>query len=189
MLLANLGEETAEAHTARFFASFSVLCIFTRNPHFERMFQTLCGVATTNSSLLCAITSVVCLYALAARDIFQDAVDDAGETYFDTYHHSVILTRCCLLDFDLVLQLTTFFRLFVGEGWHGVMFAAADATTQVSRYFFMTFTVLVGLLLSPIFTSMVITMYSEMQQLQSKRIYNFLLGFYANRTSEVPIVP
>ena len=77
------------------------MCMFTKYPKFAKMIQTLFATLGTSSPLVFSRMAVICIYALLARDIFADkALDDLGQPFFSTYSRS----------------LSTFFRLFVGEG-------------------------------------------------------------------------
>ena len=64
------------------------------------------------------------------------------------------------------------------------MYSSSDATTWAARYFFMSFIVLVGLLFSQLFISMIMTLISEADQLNSIRLCNFLRQFFATCNGE-----
>ena len=93
--------------TARFCMSFACMTIFTQNMRFSQMLQTLLGVSGASWPVGLSLVAVTCIYARAARDMFSDKVlnDYGSDPFFDTYGRS----------------LSTFFRLFVAQGWTSVV--------------------------------------------------------------------
>ena len=97
----NVGDAMLTTRVARFMAALSCLCIFTKYHKFAQHFVNLVATLRNASSLVASLLALICIYALAARNMFTDkALDDLGEPFFGTYAQS----------------LSTFFRLFVGEG-------------------------------------------------------------------------
>ena len=107
------------SHITRVVASCSMLLTITRNQAIARMLQTFTVAVSACFSLVASLAVVLLLSALASRDVFGSGpTDDEGTPYFDTYARS----------------LSTMFRLFVGEGWQDILYAASNSTTEAARY-------------------------------------------------------
>ena len=149
--------------TARCLTGFSILGIFTKSSSFARLLQTLFSVFRATSSLITAILLTAFVAALAAQDIVGPAaVDDDGNHYFGS----------------LARSLSTMFRLFVGEGWHDVMFSASAATNYSVNFLFIAFMIVVALLCSQLLVGVIINLYTEVQKLDSERLYTLFGALY-----------
>ena len=140
---------------------FSCLGIFTKSSQFARSLQTLFSVFRATSALITAVLMSTFLAALAAQDLVgEEAVDADGNHYFGTMARS----------------LSTLFRLFVGEGWHDVMYASSDVTNYATNFLFIAFTIVIALLCSQLLVGVIINLYTEVQKLNSDRLYTVLFN-------------
>ena len=132
--------------TARFLMAQTCLSIFTQNVRFSQMTQTLGTVSGASWPIVLSMSAVTCLYARAAHDIFSDKViDDYGaEAYFGTYGRS----------------LRTFFRFFVAQGWTAIMYSASNATTEAARLFFISYVLIVSLLLAQLVIKVIVNLFT-----------------------------
>ena len=152
--------------TARFIMSFSTLTIFTQNIRFSQLLQTIGTVSSAAWPIVTSLIAIACLYARAAHDLFGDkAANRDGlattEPFFETYKRA----------------LSTFFRLFLGEGWTAVMYSASNATTEGARVFFVTFTLLCSLLFAQLIIGVIVNLFTDVQRLNSEQLYSCLSEF------------
>ena len=149
--------------TARFLMAQTCLSIFTQNVRFSQMTQTLGTVSGASWPIVLSMSAVTCLYARAAHDIFSDKViDDYGaEAYFGTYGRS----------------LSTFFRFFVAQGWTAIMYSASNATTEAARLFFISYVLIVSLLLAQLVIGVIVNLFTDIQRLNSEHLFTCLAKF------------
>lgn len=152
-----------EKNVTRFVASLTCLMVFTRSRNFARMFHTGVKAVQACRDILLAMVVIMCLFALTSRDLFADTTED-GVPVFDRFSKS----------------MTTMFRLFIGEGWHSVMYAASDNTTGASKFFFMVYVFLVTMLFGQLLVGVIINLYQEVSQVTSSRVYDVLHHIYRN---------
>ena len=74
-------------------------------------------------------------------------------------------------------SLSTFFRLFVAQGWTSIVYAASDATTEAARVFFISFQIIVSLLLTNIVVGVIVNMFTEVRRLNSELLFSCLANF------------
>ena len=149
--------------TARFMTGFSTVTIFTKNTRFTQLMTTVSTMGQLAWPLVGSLMAVTCFYALTAREIFQNALNETNSGFFTTYSRS----------------LSTFFRLFVAEGWADVMYSATDATNTSARLFFMSYMLIATLLFAQLTISWVVTVFGLVQKIGSEKVYRFLLKFVA----------
>ena len=115
--------------------------------------------ATSCAPVVVAIFLLVSIYALASKDIFHSKVVDplTAQPYFDTFSRS----------------FATLFRMFSGD-WHGIMYEAAEATTEAAQLWFISYEFLISVLCSELFVGVVMAFYEEVQSITSPRIFNYL---------------
>jgi hypothetical protein len=151
--------------TARFLTGFSTVTIFTKNVRFTQLMTTASTMGQLAWPLVGSLIAVTSLYALAAREIFKDnALDETTSPFFDTYSAS----------------LSTFFRLFVAEGWTDIMYSGTDATNTSARLFFMSYILLATLLFAQLTIGWVVSVFGLVQKIGSEKVYRFLLQFVAS---------
>ena len=66
------------------------------------------------------------------------------------------------------------FRLFVGEGWHDILYSASDSTTEAARFWFIGYIFIVGMLYSELFVGVIISLYADVSAISSPRVFNVL---------------
>ena len=151
--------------TARFLTGFSTVTLFTKNMRFTQLMTTASTMGQLAWPLVGSLIAVTSLYALAAREIFKDnALDETTSPFFDTYSTS----------------LSTFFRLFVAEGWTDIMYSGTDATNTSARLFFMSYILLATLLFAQLTIGWVVSVFGLVQKIGSEKVYRFLLQFVAS---------
>ena len=112
--------------------------------------------------LVASLMVMTCLYALMAREIFKgNALNETSSSFFGTYSAS----------------LSTFFRLFVAEGWTDIMYSATDATNTSARLFVMSYILLATLLFAQLTIGWIVSVFGLVQKIGSEKVYRFLLQF------------
>jgi len=136
---------------------------------------------TAVSSLLSTMAVIMAAFALACRDAFggidcdHGAACEDGIPLFPTFSMSV----------------ATMVRLFIGEGWHGVMFATVvdirngdpslgGEYKNLALILFPIYILLVTMLFGQLLVGVTITLYQEAMQLQSPRVYKLLTHVFRN---------
>ena len=144
---------------ARTLCAVTVFLTITRNDDSSTMLHTFCLAVAACFPVILSLLVFMIIYAMASTDIFGDGpLDDDGVPMFDTYLKS----------------LHTMFQLFVGEGWHGVLYSASNATTEAARFWFMFYTLIVTMLYSELFVGVVISLYQDVLAVPSQRVFSIL---------------
>ena len=130
------------------------------------MIQLVGTIASAAWPIVTSLFVIACLYGRAALDAFGDkAVNNDGldniVAYFSTYSRS----------------LSTFFRIFIGEGWAAIMYSASDATTGAARVFFFSFTMLATVLFAQLIIGVIVKLFAEVKRLDSEQLYSCLSDF------------
>eukprot|EP00656_Telonema_subtile_P052056 TRINITY_DN7148_c0_g2_i1.p1 TRINITY_DN7148_c0_g2~~TRINITY_DN7148_c0_g2_i1.p1 ORF type:complete len:576 (-),score=141.01 TRINITY_DN7148_c0_g2_i1:230-1957(-) len=139
-------------------AASTVLLTITQNEKFGRMMHTFSLAVSACFPLVVSLFVLMLLYAIASTDMFGGGPKEDGIELFGTYTNS----------------LTTCFRLFVGEGWHNIMYSTSDATTEASRFWFCSYIFLVGMLGGELFVGVIISLYNDVEQISSPRVFAVL---------------
>ena len=160
--------------TARFLAGFSTVCIFTQNIRFTEVMTTASTMSKLAWPLVGSLIAITCLYALTARQLFNDnAYNETFSAFFDTYSRS----------------LSTFFRLFVAEGWTDIMYSGTRATNSSARLFFSSYILLATLLFAQLTIGWIVSVFGLVQKIGSEKVYRFLLTFVAPGAYNSPCHP
>merc|ERR1711998_432097 len=102
---------------------------------------------------------------MLCTDLFgKQAKDESGTYFFDSARAS----------------WTSMFRLFLGEGWHDIMWAASDGTTVAARFVFFGITFVMTILVSELVVGIVIQLYQELENVPTVRLYHYLEPVYRN---------
>ena len=149
--------------TARFFASFGTLVIFTRSAEFMQLIETFLAAFGSLWPVFGWTVAVVALYALAGQSIFHNkVVNSEGSAYFESYASA----------------LTTCFQIFVGENWSAVMFEASDATTDAAKFYFISFVTIFSLLLAQLIVGLIANIFSKVRLISNPHMYVALQTFF-----------
>ena len=92
------------------------------------------------------------------------AINEEHSAFFDTYARS----------------LSTFFRLFVAEGWTDIMYSATDATNTSARLFFISYVLLATLLFAQLTIGWIVSVFGLVQRIGSEKVYRFILQFVSS---------
>ena len=98
---------------------------------------------------------IMTVFSLMARDLYGDITEDGY-----------------LLFPDFVRSFITMFRLFIGEGWHGIMYEAANGSDNTAKAFFMLYTFLVTMLFGQLLVGVIISQYQDVEQVISMRVFS-----------------
>jgi len=130
--------------------------VFIRSVTFGRMLHTMSLSFWSCTPYLLTMFIIMMIASIAARDLYHDkAYEEDGSALFPDFTRSFI----------------TMFRLFIGEGWHGVMYAAAYNTNAASKYFFMMYTFLVTMLFGQLLLGVIISQYQNVEEVISTRVF------------------
>ena len=75
---------------------------------------------------------------------------------------------------DFGMALTTTFRLFVGEGWHYIMYDTAEHTSNATKFLFMLYVFFSTLLFGQLVLGVIIAVFGEVKSFSSPRLYDAL---------------
>jgi len=130
--------------------------VFVRSASFARMLHTFSLSFQSCTPYLVTMLIIMMICSITARDLYHDkAFEEDGTALFSTFTYSFI----------------TMFRLFIGEGWHGIMYAAAYNTSSASKYFFMLYTFLVTMLFGQLLIGVIISQYQAVEEVVSTRVF------------------
>jgi len=149
--------ELVGTNLSRFMVSSTVWILFWTSYLYRSMLHTFWLSVKASFMFLITMWVVMSLFAFAAVQLFEGKANhDDGSDLFPNYFTTMV--RC--------------FRLFIGEGWHGIMYAVADNSTGAAKYFFMLYTFLITMLFGQLLVGVIISMFQLVTGLKSKRVYN-----------------
>jgi hypothetical protein len=156
-------------NTSRAIACFTALLVVTKNKAFDKTLLTFGRAVTKASPTVMAILVFVMLYALVSTDLFGYKVKDGdGNGYFNTPGAS----------------LRTLFELFVAGWGYDIMFACSAATTEAAQLWFIVFVFLLTLFGAELFVGLIISLFDEINSIDSSRMYNVLWPTFSLREQE-----
>ena len=156
-------------NTARGLASFTGLLVVTKARQFDKTLLTFGRAVSKAVPTVIAITIFVMLYALGSTDLFGYKVKDGdGNGYFNTPGAS----------------LRTLFELFVAGWGYDIMFACSAATTEAAQLWFIAYIFLLTLFGAELFVGLIVSLFEEINSLDSSRLYNILQSTFNLREQE-----
>jgi len=76
---------------------------------------------------------------------------------------------------DCISSFISLVRLFIGEGWHGLMYPCIDATHKMTMLYFMSYIAIVSVAFSALFVSLVFQMYAVIEtQRQNGEVFVYI---------------
>jgi len=148
-----------EANCARFLVCWSCLLVLTRSKIFAKIVTTLSFSLNATLPYLCTMIIIMFTYAILAQDLFEEtALEDDGSKLFPNF----------------VMSCFTMWRLFIGEGWHGIMYSATDNTSSASKFFFMSYTFIATMLFGQLLVGVIISMYNDVDGIRYDRVYRII---------------
>jgi len=139
--------------TDLFLLSIGLCRLVTSTPHFRKIVYVLATSVETCGTML--TTLIICMVEFSAFGmlLFRDyhVTTDSGNEYYNA----------------LGTSLFTHFQLFIGEGWHDIMYAAIAATDTTACWHFIMYQLIVGILFGNLILGVVIDVYNQVAKVES----------------------
>lgn len=162
MIAKSMGEE---GNKSRFLVASSTLLVFVKDTTFSRLIHLAYLSVRQCVGVFSILLVFMSMFGMICTDLFgSTATDDNGKYFFA----------------DATSMWATMFRLFVGEGWHDIMFSASDSTTVAARFCFFVINFIMAVLISQLVVGIVIQLYQQLEKVPTVRLYHYLQPLYQN---------
>jgi len=149
----------------RFILASSTLLVFVKNSSFSKLLHLVYLSLKQCVGVLAITLGLMTFYVMICQDLFgQTAKDDSDKLFFGSQAQA----------------WASMFRLFVGEGWHDILYAVSDATTVAARFLVCWIIFSLTLLISQLIVGIIINLFQELQDIESVQLYYFLEPLYRN---------
>jgi len=152
--------ESETYHVNLFILSLGLVRIITSSRDFRKIVYVGSHSIVQCGPIAITLATVIICYSALACYLFQglNVASDTGNLYFST----------------IGISMFTHFQLFIGEGWHDIMYGVAALSTSISMYFFISYIILVTLLFGNLFLGVIIDIYNEVEKVQSINLHETL---------------
>jgi len=164
------GSYDARGQGDLFLLSLGTVRIVTSSTHFRKIFYVLSHSIYCCGPIGVTLAVVVMFYATFSLWLFRDknVLSGSGHNYFDG------LGAC----------LFTHFQLFIGEGWHDIMYATVNKYDGTVVYIFVTYVIFVTVLFGNLFLGVIINIYNEVDTVDSINLHETLEISFQDMSSE-----
>jgi len=158
-------------HRELFLLSGGLFRLITSTIHFRKVVYIMLHAIYECTPIWVTLLVICVEYSALALLLFRDfeITSDTGNQYF----------------FSLGISVFTHFQLFIGEGWHDIMYSTVEKTDITAIYFFISYIILVTILFGNLFLGVLIDVYHEVEQVESINLDQTLeIGFKHHRSDE-----
>jgi len=163
--------ERSSFNVELFMLSLVLFRIITSTPMFQKVVAVLASTVWNCYPIMIFLLAVCFEYSAVGLQVFRDkpaCASDTGNLYFSDFTRSVF----------------THFQLFIGEGWHDIMFNCMTATNSAALYYFVSYVVLVTLLFGNLFLGVIIDVYQEANEINSVHLHKVLMKSFRHLAPE-----
>jgi len=143
-----------------FVLSLGLIRLITSSVHFSKIVYVLFVSLHETGPIGITLGVVILVYSSLALLLFRDygITSDTGNPYFS----------------ELGTSVFTHFQLFIGEGWHDIMYSAIGATDSTAAVYFISYTLVVTILFGNLILGVIIDVYNEVDKVDCIDLHDTL---------------